>query len=97
MGGVRYLVVAAAVVLAFAACGDDETLDVGRIEREVMPEIERQTGTQDVVVDCPDEDVEIEEGAAFECDVSAEGGIEAKVKVTQEDDEGNVRWEIVRP
>jgi uncharacterized protein DUF4333 len=93
MGRARYLVVIAA--LAFAGCGSD-TLDAGDIESEVVPQIEEQTGTRDVEVACPD-DVEAEEGAVFECDVSAEGGIEAKLKVTQEDGEGNVRWEIVQP
>ena len=96
MGRARYLFVIAAI-LPLSACGGDETLDVGKVEDEVAPEIERQTGTRDVAIDCPDEDIELEEGAAFECDVSAEGGIEAKVKVTQEDDEGNVRWQVVRP
>lgn len=93
MGRARYLVVIAA--LGLAGCGSD-TLDSGDIENEVVPQIEDQTGTRNVEVACPD-DVEAEEGAVFECDVSAEGGVEAKLKVTQEDDEGNVRWEIVQP
>ena len=93
MGRARYLVVIAA--LGLAGCGSD-TLDSGDIESEVVPQIEDQTGTRNVEVACPD-DVEAEEGAVFECDVSAEGGVEAKLKVTQEDDEGNVRWEIVQP
>ena len=94
MGRARYLVVIAA--LALAGCGGEDTLDGGDIESEVVPQIEDQTGTRDVAVECPD-DVEAEEGAVFECDITAEGGIKAKLKVTQEDDEGNVRWEIVRP
>ena len=89
----RYALAIAA--LALAGCGSD-TLDAGDIESEVAPQIEEQTGTHDVQVACPD-DVEAEEGAVFECDVSAEGGIKTKLKVTQEDDEGNVRWEVVRP
>ena len=90
----RYLLVTGA--LALGACGGEDTLDASDIESEVVPQIEKQTGTRDVVVECPD-DVEAEEGAVFECDVSAEGGVKAKLKVTQEDDQGNVRWEIVKP
>ena len=97
MGRARYLIVVVAAPLALAACGGSDALDIGKVESEVAPEIEDQTGTRDVTVDCPDEEIEIEEGAVFECDVSAQGGIEAKLKVTQEDGEGNVRWEVVQP
>ena len=93
MGRARYLVVIAAVALA--GCGES-TLDAGDIESEVTPQVEEQTGTKDVTIDCPD-DIEAEEGADFECDITAQGGVEAKLKVTQEDDEGNVRWEVVQP
>jgi hypothetical protein len=95
MGRARYFPVVMGAVFVLAACGD-EMLDVDKVESEVAPEIERQTGTRDVAVDCPD-DVEIEEGATFECGVSAAGGVEAKVEVTQSDDEGNVVWELVQP
>ncbi len=91
----RYLLVAVAAALALAACGES-TLDADQIEEEITPQVEEQTGTRDVAIDCPD-DVEAEEGGVFECDLTAEGGIEAKVEVTQEDDEGNVRWRVLRP
>ena len=61
-------------------------------EQRSRPRSRARPGTKDVTIDCPD-DVEAEEGGVFECDLSAEGGIEAKVEVTQEDDEGNVRWQ----
>lgn len=91
----RYFLVAAAACLALAGCGE-ETLDTGQIEDEIAPSIEEQTGTRDVSVECPD-DIEAEEGGEFDCDVTARGGVEAAVTVTQEDDEGNVRWEVVQP
>ena len=91
----RYLLVAAAAALALPACGES-MLDVDEVESEITPQVEEQTGTRDVAVECPD-DIEAEEGGEFECDLSAEGGIEAKVEVTQEDDDGNVRWRVVRP
>ena len=95
MGRARYYLVAVAAVLALAACGES-TLDANQIEEEITPQVEEQTGTRDVAIDCPD-DVEAEEGGKFECDLSAQGGIEAKVEVTQDDDEGNVRWRVVQP
>ena len=92
----RYLAaIAAAVCLGLAGCGE-ETLDVSEIEEQITPEVESQTGSTNVDVDCPD-DVEAKADDTFECDLSAEGGIEAQVKVTQEDDEGNVTWEVVQP
>ena len=91
----RYFLVVLAAAALLGGCGED-TLDTSQIEEEITPAIEEQTGTREVGVDCPD-DIEAEEGADFECDLTAQGGVEAKVKVTQEDDEGNVRWEVVRP
>lgn len=95
MGRPRYFLVAVAAAALLGGCGE-ETLDTGQIEEEITPAIEEQTGTREVAVECPD-DIEAEQGADFECDLTAQGGIEAKVKVTQEDDEGNVHWEVVRP
>ena len=95
MGRARYFVVAVAAVFSLAGCGES-TLDTGEIESKITPEVEQQTGTKNVAVSCPD-DIEAEEGAEFECDLTAAGGIEAKVAVTQEDDEGNVHWEVVQP
>lgn len=95
MSRLRYVLAAATASFALAGCGE-ETLDVSEIEQQIAPEVEGQTGTRDVEVDCPD-DLEPEKGDTFDCDVSAEGGVEASVTVTQEDDEGNVSWELVQP
>ncbi len=86
---------ALAAALALAARGES-TIDAGEIEQEITPKGEEQTGTRDVAIACPD-DVEAEEGGEFDCDLTAPGGIEAKVEVTQTDDDGNVRWRVVRP
>ena len=43
----------------------NSTLDAGDIESEVTPQVEEQTGTKDVAIDCPD-DIEAEEGAEGE-------------------------------
>lgn len=90
----RYILVIA-VALSLAACGE-ATLDTGNIEDEIAPQVADQTGTKDVELSCPD-DVEAKKGDEFECDVTAAGGVEAKVKVVQENDEGDVNWELVQP
>lgn len=78
-----------------AGCGET-TLNAEELESEIAPEVEQQTGTRNVSVSCPD-DIEAQEGGEFECDLSAPGGITAKVAVTQEDDDGNVSWRVVEP
>ena len=78
------------------ACGGGGGLDTDELEREIAPEVERKTGTEDVKVDCPD-DVDEKKGEDFQCDLSAAGGVKAKVDVKQVDDDGNVAWEVVRP
>jgi hypothetical protein len=81
--------------LALSACGES-MLDTGNIEDEIAPQLAQDTGTKDVEISCPD-DVEAKKGEDFECDVTAPGGVESKVTVTQEDDDGNVSWELVQP
>ena len=83
----------AVCALAAAGCGGGGGLDVDKAEREIGDKVEQQTATKDVTIDCPD-DIEEKKGDVFECDLSAKGGVKATVKVTQVDDEGNVRWEV---
>ena len=86
---------AAASAATVAACGGgDGTIDAPKREREIAADIERRTATKDVTVTCPDH-VEEEKGGVFHCDLTATGGLKAKVKVTQMDDDGKIRWEVV--
>lgn len=88
----RYLTVIACVG-ALAGCGEDDEIDNTRIEREIAAGVEKQTATEDVEIECPD-DVEMKKGDVFECGLTAAGGVEARVKVTQTNDEGDVDWEV---
>ena len=88
MGRARYFVVA--VALAFAACGDDSGPDVGTIENDLAAQVEQDTGTNDVSVDCP-EDV----GEGDVCQVTAAGGVKAQVRVTELDDPAE--GELIQP
>ena len=87
----RYLTVIALAVLA--GCGGGDEIDDAQVEREIAGEVEKQTATEDVEIDCPD-DVEMKKGDVFECGLTAAGGVEARVKVTQTNDEGDVEWEV---
>ena len=91
MGRARYLVVTG-LVAAFAGCGgDDDAPDVQEVERDLGRMVQEQTGTRDPAVSCPED---VEEGDA--CEVTAAGGVQAKVKVTRID-EGRVEGEVLPP
>ena len=81
MGRTRYLIVIAAAV-AVLGCGDDSSVDVGGIERDLAAGVEEDTGTRDVTVDCPED---VDEGDV--CQLSAPGGLKAEVRVTRLDGE----------
>ena len=72
-------------------CGDDGATDVDDVTQQLVRDVERQTGTQDVQVECDDD---VSEGDL--CDVTAAGGLKAQVKITKLDD-GDVEGEIVQP
>ncbi|MGH2724858.1 MAG: DUF4333 domain-containing protein [Actinomycetota bacterium] len=91
-GGILVL----AALLGTGACQfsfGGSKLDTDKIEAEVTRGIEDQTGVAVQSVDCPD-DVELEAGNTFTCTVTAEDGSTGQVDVTQQDDEGNVEWEL---
>lgn len=69
------------------------TLDTDTIENEIAQGIEEQTGISVQSVECPD-DVDAEAGNTFRCTATADDGSTAPVRVTQQDDEGNVEWEL---
>jgi Domain of unknown function (DUF4333) len=80
----------AAAALAFAACGTKQ-LDTEEAEKTIAKRLGDQAGTT-VSINCPD-DVELKKGDTFTCTAKSRTD-EAKVKVTQLDDDGNVRWEV---
>jgi Domain of unknown function (DUF4333) len=76
--------------VALAGCGTQQ-LDTAEAEKTISDRLGKQAGTK-VTINCPD-DVEIKKGDTFTCDAKARNDT-AKVKVTQLDDEGNVRWQV---
>jgi hypothetical protein len=87
------LAAVAALALAVAAC--TKTLDTEGLEDQLKTQIEAESpGTTITAVDCP-ADVEVEAGGTFECTAEEESGATFTIRVTQRDDEGNVRWDLV--
>ncbi|HEX2025608.1 MAG TPA: DUF4333 domain-containing protein [Actinomycetota bacterium] len=86
----RLLTVALAAGL-LAACST--TINTEELEQQIARELEAQTGVTPSSVDCP-EDVPAEAGGRFECTATADDGSTATISVVQQDDQGNVRWEV---
>lgn len=78
--------------LAFAGCGDKK-LDTGKLEGRIKSGIEKQAGVKIRSVDCPD-DVKVKKGDTFNCKATTTTGQTAVVKVTQQDDEVNVNYQV---
>jgi hypothetical protein len=81
--------------LVLASCGGDSNLDTAGLESQMKKTLSDRTGIPIASVDCPDE-VEPKRGRSFGCTATTERGERVVLRVTQEDDEGAVRWRVVR-
>jgi hypothetical protein len=77
--------------VALAAC--TKTVNTEGLEQQIAAELRTQTGVNPTSVECP-EDVEAEAGATFTCTATADDGSTATITVTQQDDQGNLSWEV---
>jgi hypothetical protein len=84
-------VLAVLVAVALAAC--TRTVNTDALEQQIAAELQAQANVTPSSVDCPD-DVEAEAGGTFTCTATADDGSTATITVTQQDDEGNLRWEV---
>jgi hypothetical protein len=84
----RYLLV---IAVALAGCGDEAESGPDDVEEQLVSEIQAETGTESVTIECPDDP---QEGDL--CDLTAPGGLRAKVRITRLDD-GAVDGEVVQP
>ena len=78
--------------LALAGCGDKK-LDTGKLEGKIKAGIEKQAGIKIKSVDCPS-DVKVKKGNTFKCKAHTTTGQTAIVTVTQQDDKGNVSYQV---
>ena len=80
------------VAAALGACGSSE-LDTQKLDEEIQEGLTRQRPQlEGVRVTCPDR-VKKQAGATFECPFTSRNGGGA-VRVTQQDKQGNVRWQL---
>lgn len=84
---------AALLAIGVLAAACSRTLDMNQVESELKRQVERDLGTQGLTVTCPD-DVKVEEGTSFTCEASDASGATMVLTVTQENDQGKVRWSV---
>jgi hypothetical protein len=77
---------------AVTGCGDKK-LDTDKLEGKIQDGIEKQAGVKIKSVDCPS-DVKVKKGDTFTCKATTNSGPKANVKVTQQDDKGNVNYQV---
>ena len=80
---------AALVETALLAACVTETVDAQDLESNLAEQLSADAGVEaaDVSVSCP-EDIEVEQGNEFECQLTAPNGDEVTVEVTLTNDEG---------
>ncbi len=78
---------------ALALTGCTRRLDLDKLKTELKAGLTSQLGVTIKDVTCP-EDREIKVADTFECKASSQGGASITLKVTQNDDQGNVKWEV---
>lgn len=79
------------LVVLLVTAGGSDTLDLDRAEDEITASLQTEhAGVSVERVSCPD-DVKVEAGAEFTCTTNV-AGQPLDIVVTQEDDEGNVRF-----
>jgi hypothetical protein len=85
---VGLLLAAVLGLVALAGCGT-ETLDADKGESAIKGVIEEQTGADVSSVDCPD-DVKVQKGKSFTCEVTGADGTKAKIDAVQTSDKGDI-------
>jgi len=92
----RAIIVAACLALAvgLSACGT--TIDMDAVGKSVSDGINSQLSLPIATVTCPTESRAAKAGDTFECIANPKDGGKLTVKVTQNDDKGNINWEVVK-
>lgn len=95
MGSFRTVVAGATVAVTLVGCSSTTSLDMDKLERAITDKTEELFPDRAVTdATCPDSaDVEVERGGRFTCTVRIDEVV-ATYTVTQDDDEGNVSFEL---
>jgi hypothetical protein len=88
------LAVCAGLAIGLAACST--TIDMNAVSKAVSEGINAQLSLPIVSVACPTESRTAKAGDTFECIATPKDGGKLTVKVTQDDDKGNVKWEVTK-
>jgi hypothetical protein len=80
--------------VGLAACGG-KVLDTDGLETQLAEQLAPQGGVtpDEISVSCP-EDQEVEQGATFDCELTAPNGDKVAVNVTLTDDEGGFEAKV---
>ncbi len=93
-GGKRFRPLTAAATIIVLLAGCQQTLNMDNVRSAISDGVLEQVGYAVSEVQCP-ENVAVEAGASFECTAFTGEGGKLIVQVTQDDDQGNVTWEVV--
>jgi len=85
------LFMVALFALATAAC--NPTLDDSALEQQISDGITEQTGVGISTIDCPS-GRPLQAGDTFTCTATTDDGTTLTITVVQNDNQGNVHWEI---
>jgi len=77
--------------MAASGCG---SVDTPKLEGKIEEGLKDMAGL-DAKVSCPD-DVNLKKGDEFECEADADGD-KLTINATQQDDDGNIEWELEGP
>lgn len=90
----RIPAVLAVIGLSFGLASCSSIIDETKVENSIKSGAAAQLKIKVDSVDCPS-NIEAKKGNTFMCTIKA-GGDSAKIRVTQQDDAGSIRWELVK-
>jgi len=88
LAGAAFLALVGGVV----ACGT--TIDMTAVSKSVSDGLTSQLSIPIASVTCPTDSRKAKAGETFECIATPKDGGKLTIKVTQEDDKGNVKWAV---
>lgn len=69
-------------------------LDVDEAETEIADQLEATVGQRPASVDCPDEEIPVEEGGTFRCTLTAEDGTTIGLTAAFTNDDGGLDIQV---
>lgn len=88
----RLIAPAALALAALTLAGCSSSIDVADLETKVQDGLAEQVGGT-WTVECPDS-MEVQAGLTTNCMATSDTGETVEVNITQDDDQGNVTWEV---